>query len=132
MSALPAKEAALYLASGPELWSAVKTWAHESLSPVRFSEQANVLEGTLLIRTGGSWDSILAFADHHDAVLSPLVLLKNPVPLWQRTGVLADLKDGPIPRSLWPKLARVVLIHNPGLGGFLEQVLPGTRELPQR
>lgn len=78
-------------------------------------------DGTVLLRTGGTWDSLLGFVDRSGTVLSPLVVFKNPVPLWQSS---LALSGGVIKPGGWSRLRRVVMLHNPGLDGFLRLVDP--------
>lgn len=99
-----------------EMAGAVRYWAHVSMRRRRVGSGEG-LEGTLLLRTGGRWDSIVAVAETDGMQLTPLLLLKNPVPLWQKPRTLGD---GHIDSSTWSRLRRDLLIHNPGLGGFLE------------
>jgi hypothetical protein len=112
-SELPAP---LHLVSDSQLTGAVQKWAHESMRPWILGCDP-VPPGTLLIRTAGTWDSLVAVATHHRERLVPLLLLKNPVPLWH---TVSAPPDGPVDEGLWPHLRRDILIHNPGLGGFLE------------
>lgn len=98
----------------------VQDWVRVSLRPIG-AEEFDVPDGTVLLRTGGTWDSLLGFVDRSGTVLSPLVVFKNPVPLWQSS---LALSGGVIKPGGWSRLRRVVMLHNPGLDGFLRLVDP--------
>lgn len=114
-SQLPAP---LLLVSGTDLSRTVQQWARESMRPCTSGPDL-APQGTLLIRTAGTWDSLVAVATHQHAGLVPLLLLKNPVPFWHTSSAPPD---GSVGQSSWPRLRRDILIHNPGLGGFVEQL----------
>lgn len=103
----------------PEHWRAVvQRWVRDSLSVVEI-EPIGIPPGTVLLRTGGPWDSLVGFADCSGRSLTPLMVFKNPVPLWQYAKPPAN---GEISQTDWPRLRRTLLLHNPGLDGFFTLV----------
>lgn len=99
-----------------EISTIARAWA---LSPARAVQLGSESppNGTLLLRTGDPWDSLIGFATHHSGELSPGLLFKNPIPLWQYAH---SMHDGCVSVDEWPLLRRRILIHNPGLTGVLE------------
>lgn len=102
----------------PPVDTCIKSWARTSLRPCSL-EDVQVPEGTCLWRSGGEWDSFLAVALARGNALFPLLVFKNPVPLWQSSQSVAD---GPVTSTMWPRLREDILLHNPGLTGFLVEL----------
>lgn len=96
-----------------EMFAVVRRWAQGNLHDVPANGGP---DGTLLIVTPGPWCSIVAISQRRAAVLRPVLILKNAVALWP---LRQPPPDGPLPTTAWAPLRRLVLIHNPGLGGIL-------------
>jgi hypothetical protein len=107
----------LWLATADDaLFTAVRAWARGNLRDVP-DRTAGLPHRTLLVATPGPWRSIVAVGQQRNAVLRPMLVLKNAVALWP---LRHPPDEGPLPRESWPALRRVMLIHNPGLAGVLD------------
>lgn len=96
--------------------AAVRGWATTSMRPAAMDASTLPTGTTLLLRTGGHWYCLVAIAGYDGHLLHPALVFKNPVPLWQSASTPLD---GPITRAAWPRLRRLILVHNPGLDGTL-------------
>lgn len=88
----------------------VRAWVVRSLGPI--PNAAEMPEGTLLLHTAGTWDSVVAIVAATPSTLAPALVLKNAVPLWQYAW---HLDDGPITAERWWMLRRAMMLHNPGI-----------------
>lgn len=102
-----------------EVGRIVRDWTRHSLGP-RDVDDPVIADGTVLLRTGGEWDSVVAIAARAGTRLAPIVVFKNSVALWQCSR--EPLQDGLIECEDWSWLRRQVMIHNPGLDGMLQEV----------
>lgn len=92
-------------------------WAQRSLRPVRLDTPLGQ-PASILFRTSGTWNSVVAASGWDGTTLSPIVVFKNSIALWQWPRV--PVPDGTVDASQWPWLRRGILIHNPGLDGLLQ------------
>lgn len=97
----------------------MRDWTRHSLGP-REVRDATLADGTALLRTGGAWDSVVAIASTAGMRVTPVVVFKNSVALWQCSR--EPLPDGLMGREDWSWLRRQIMIHNPGLDGLLQEV----------
>lgn len=113
----------LITASG-HLGHIIRDWTRHSLGARTLARRDVLPDGTLLLRTGGVWDCVVACALHCAGWLHPVVVFKNPVALWQCSR--ESPCDGQVDRADWTWMRRQIMLHNPGLDGLLEQVEVGT------
>ncbi len=70
----------------------------------------------LLIATPGPLGFLVAFCEQDGQEVTPLLLLKNAVPLYE---VPAAIETDRVSREAWVGIRGAVLLYNPGPGGCL-------------
>ena len=101
----------------PHMIDNLRSW-----DPIRLPSPFDVDTRTMiLIRTGSPWDYLVALGlVEVDSCLARLALvLKNAVPLWQ---LASALPNGALETARWNRIARLIIIHNPGLSGAIRQL----------
>jgi hypothetical protein len=101
-----------------QLSSRIRRWALEGTFRSWRWMDTEPFEGVLLaIATPGPLGFLAAFCEHNGREVTPLLLLKNAVPLYE---VPAAIEADRVSQEGWAEIRRSVLLHNPGLGGCLE------------
>lgn len=76
----------------------IQGWAQESLRPRQLTTRGKE-SGTILLRTGSIWNSMVAATCWNGTALTPIVVFKNSVALWQSPRV--PVADGAIDLTQW-------------------------------
>lgn len=101
-----------------ELSSRVRRWAVEGTFRPWHWTATEPFEGALLaVATPGPLGFLAAFCEQDDRQVTPLLLLKNAVPLYEAPDAYETDR---VSAETWAQIRRAVLLYNPGLGGCLD------------
>lgn len=101
-----------------ELASSVRRWAAEGTFRPWIWTGTEPFENVLLaVATPGPLGFLAAFCEQDGREVTPLLLLKNAVPLHE---VPDAGETDRVSAEAWARIRRAVLLYNPGLGGCLD------------
>ena len=101
-----------------QLASHVRRWAVEgNFRPWQWTATEPFARTLLAVATPGPLGFLVAFCEQDGREVTPLLLLKNAVPLYELRGVGEADRVSP---EAWSRIRRAVLLYNPGLGGCLD------------
>lgn len=99
-----------------QLFHHYRRWGRGELKSETWASTTNFPSALVAVATPRPWLFLVSFCEQRGQEITPLLLLKNVVPLYDVPGVSTTNELGP---EAWTGMRRTLLLYNPGLDGCL-------------